>query len=299
MTSTVLLKRCVVGLTKSTMPRMMQPQTAAIVNQTFDTRYSYKSCYEKLKVGVQQELLFSQNYIDMEKVNKLMQIRAGHKILTIAGNGTHALSKLLADPEQVIALDVDAPALHMAKLQATGMELLSRNEFCSLIGINRRTVPPNERLKIYEHIRLALEPETAAFWDLSLNYIKDGLLYCGVIDQTVTAFSDSVLPLIHDNSTIQEYLALGNDMNEQIRYHEEIWNSEIWRKEYMIMRNKNMSTVSGPMEDINYGLACLRQYDRVIRHVPNNKNVFLETLLTGDITGKCMAGHLNQCIVIL
>ncbi|CAH1792861.1 unnamed protein product, partial [Owenia fusiformis] len=176
--------------------------------------------------------------IDMERVNTLMKIKSGDRILTVAANGSHALSKLLADPKEVIALDVSAPQLHMAKLQATGMELLSRSDFCTLIGINRRKIAKSERLELYEHIRSALKPETKAYWDKCLNYIEDGLLYCGKQDRIVNEFSKSRLPEIHDDSTIKQYLELGDDMGEQLRFHNEIWNSKPWRKEYTNMRNK-------------------------------------------------------------
>ncbi|CAH1782034.1 unnamed protein product [Owenia fusiformis] len=237
------------------------------------------------------KILFSQNYIDMCKINTIMDIKPGDKILTVAASGTHALSKLLADPEEVVAVDISRPQLHMSKLQATAIKLLSREEFCKFIGINRKSTPSKERIKMYRYVRSALETDTRTFWDRAIDDIGNGVIYCGEHNKAWCEPLLDILPNIHDEATIQKFLALGNDMDEQIHFYDEIWNTPMWRLKYeeMSRNNSSFSKMNETFEDvgINHEKMSLNLFDRWIRHVPNNKNEFLEVLLTGESTGAC------------
>ncbi|CAH1799107.1 unnamed protein product [Owenia fusiformis] len=222
----------------------------------------------------------------MSKINSVMRIKPGDKVLTIAASGTHAISHLLADPQQVIALDLFPPQIYISKLQATAMKLLSRDEFSKFIGINRKAINPTERVKIYQDIRMALEPNTKEFWDKSLQDIKEGIFYCGEFNKLVATLSDELLPKVHNKAMIERYLALGDNMKEQVHFHDAIWDTEQWRIAYKSMRDLMIGPMRDLIEEIDITTACLHQYNRVIRNVPNNKNEFLEPLLTGDISGK-------------
>ncbi|CAH1800901.1 unnamed protein product, partial [Owenia fusiformis] len=230
------------------------------------------------------------HYVDMEKVNALMGIKTGDKILTIAANGAHALSKLLADPAEVIALDASAPQLHMAKLQASAMKLLSREEFCTLIGIDRMRIPSEERIKMYRDIRSSLESETMAYWDAFTKDIGEGFLYCGEYENGYTNLLKDMIPSIHDKATVEEFLALGDNMEEQIRYYEDIWSTSQWCAVYKGMaRNAFFSRASTAL-NIDFSTLStylLNQFEKMIRHTPNKRNEFLEAFLTGDINGSC------------
>ncbi|CAH1784980.1 unnamed protein product [Owenia fusiformis] len=224
----------------------------------------------------------------MCKINRAMGITSGNRILTVAASGTHAISKLIADPEQVVALDISTPQLHMSKLQATGIKLLSRMEFCRLLGINRKSISSTERIKIYQHIRSSLEYDTMTFWDRSMMDIADGVLYCG---ELVKAWYDPIcalIPTIHDEATVQYFLKLGDNMEEQRRFYDQIWNTAKWRQCYESMMKKGefYSRVSESFEDVGVKHETMfpNLFDRVVRHIPNNANEFLKPLLTGDMT---------------
>ncbi|CAH1792625.1 unnamed protein product [Owenia fusiformis] len=244
----------------------------------------------------EESIVFSQNNINVPKINTAMGIKSGDRILTIAASGTHALSKLFADPESILAVDTSAPQLHMAKLQVTGMKLLAREEFCSLIGINRKQIPKTERIKIYEHIRSDLESDTLDFWNKHIDDIADGVLYCGEYSKAFDNELNDILHTVHGESTIKEFLALGDNMEEQRRFQKEIWNTPELHEAFEGRFKKSTILSVNLYENINttLGKLYLNQLNNMINHIPNNENPSMEEILTGDVTEARMSAYLRE-----
>ncbi|CAH1782213.1 unnamed protein product [Owenia fusiformis] len=237
------------------------------------------------EISIKTPVMFSQTYIDVTEINKLMNIKTGDRILTVAASGTHALEKLLANPEEIIAVDLHVEQLYLAKLQAEGMRQLTREEFCRFVGINRRSTQPLERVSIYNTICGNLDTKTKEFWDANIASIEMGIWYIGRLEMTIVLLGHKIFSSIHDKNTTAEFLALGDDMKKQIEFFETIWNTSSWRRAYKDIRVQGSKILKKSVIPANtdYGQACLDQFDKSIRNVPNNKNHLLQFLLTEDV----------------
>ncbi|CAH1782400.1 unnamed protein product [Owenia fusiformis] len=239
---------------------------------------------------------FSGTYVDMRKINAMMNINSGDRILTVAASGAHAISKLLADPEEVVALDISASQLRMSKLQAVGMKLLSREEFCTFIGINRELTPSKERMQIYEDIRSALDADSIEFWDRSKNLIKDGILYCGEFENAFINSFNAFYPTEQDKATIRQFLELGDDMETQRRVYKGLRETSQWRAVFRNLLNFECFSIMRNVleDDQEFDTLLLNTFNHVCNNVPNNRSHMLESYMTGDLTICQLPAYLRE-----
>ncbi len=107
-------------------------------------------------------LVYPQIWEDPVVDMKAMQIGPGHRIITIASGGCNALSYLTADPEEIIAVDLNTSHVALNRLKIAAARTLPDYEtFITFFG----HADAKANVDIYERLlQPRLDAETAAFW---------------------------------------------------------------------------------------------------------------------------------------
>ena len=118
---------------------------------------------ERLFAHVFKGLVYPQIWEDPEVDMEALQIRPGHRIVTIASGGCNAMSYLTADPASVEAVDLNTAhvAFNRLKLAAVA-NLPNYDAFYRFYG----TADDKANLAAYERfIRHHLDPTSRAYWE--------------------------------------------------------------------------------------------------------------------------------------
>jgi len=118
---------------------------------------------ERLFAHVFKGLVYPQIWEDPEVDMEALQIRPGHRIVTIASGGCNAMSYLTADPASVEAVDLNTAhvAFNRLKLAAVA-NLPNYDAFYRFYG----TADDKANLGAYERfIRHHLDPTSRAYWE--------------------------------------------------------------------------------------------------------------------------------------
>ncbi|CAH1796050.1 unnamed protein product [Owenia fusiformis] len=216
-----------------------------------------------------------------------MEIKSGDRIFTIASCGANAMTLLLDDPAEVVALDLSIPQLHLAKLQAACIKHLTYQEFIDFAGVDRERVTPEERVRIYNSIKKALEPGVQEFWDSMTAEIEFGVIHCGYYDKLYRNVAEDMVYVALDKRDIKEFIAMGDNIEDQASFFEDVINNKHWRKSvyrvaHHMMKDFNFSIIP----DVDYGTFYYRSMVDIYKSIPMKKNHFGEYLFTGGYSGK-------------
>ncbi|GAB6038459.1 DUF3419 family protein [Fundidesulfovibrio butyratiphilus] len=108
-------------------------------------------------------MVYNQIWEDPRVDVEAMALGPGHRVLTIASGGCNILHYLMADPEEVAAVDLNHHHLHLSRLKVAAVRRLpSHDQFFRFFG--QADQPAN--LEAYENaIRPSLPHDTRAYWD--------------------------------------------------------------------------------------------------------------------------------------
>ncbi|CAH1772411.1 unnamed protein product [Owenia fusiformis] len=233
------------------------------------------------------EIMFSMNWEDVAPIRHAMGIKSGDRIFTIASCGANAMTLLLDDPAEVVALDLSIPQLHLAKLQAACIKHLTYQEFIDFAGVDRENVKAEERVRIYENIRKALESDVREFWDSMTPEIEFGIIHCGTYDTIFRNTAEDMVYVALDTRDIKTFLEMGDDIEEQANFFEEVINTKHWRKAmYRLTYHTTKDMDFSIIPDVDYATFYYRRMVDVYKSIPMKENYFGEYLFTGGYSGK-------------
>jgi len=237
----------------------------------------------------QSDVLFSMNSEDVVPTRHALDIQPGERVFTIASSGMNAITLLLDDPVQVIALDTGHPQICLAKLQSACIKYLSYQETLDFLGVNRHSVLEEKRLEIYESIlREHLEKSVRIFWDANKSSLAFGVLHCGRREGKLRTSAHDYFQIALDQRDIDTLLSMGDDMEEQAKFSSEIISTDHFRKAFECLVWKRILAKYDLTKTKNVDYASL-WYERlcvIMETMPAKSNYFLEYILTGDISGK-------------
>ncbi|CAH1799019.1 unnamed protein product, partial [Owenia fusiformis] len=236
---------------------------------------------------VRIRFFFIQNWEDIAPIRHAMEIKSGDRIFTIASCGANAMTLLLDDPADVVALDLSIPQLHLAKLQAACIKHLTHQEFIDFAGVDRENVKPEERVRIYKEIRKALAPDVREFWDSMKSEIEFGVIHCGTFDTIFRNAAEDMVYVALDKRDIKTFLGMGDDIEEQANFFEEVINTKHWRKAmYRRAYNQLKDFDNSIIPDVDYGTLFYRRMVDIYKSIPMKENHFAEYFFTGGYSGK-------------
>ncbi|CAH1789326.1 unnamed protein product, partial [Owenia fusiformis] len=227
------------------------------------------------------------NWEDVAPIRHVMNIKSGDRLFTIASCGANAMTLLLDDPAEVVALDLSIPQLHLAKLQAACTKHLSYKEFIDFTGIDRENVKPQERIRIYNAIKLALERPTQEYWDSRIEAVEFGVMHCGEFETKIRTAAEDFFFVALDQADIKRFISMGDDMKEQSEFFENVMNTKHFRRAmkkfvHRFMFDFNYSIIP----DVDYPTFYGRRMEEICKTIPAKRNHCIEYMLTGGYSGK-------------
>lgn len=108
-------------------------------------------------------LVYAQIWEDPALDIEAMKLGPGHRVVTIASGGCNAMSYLLADPDEVVAVDLNHAHVALTRLkQAAARHLPDHESFFRLFG---NGADPRNVEHFDNHLRERLDADTRAYWN--------------------------------------------------------------------------------------------------------------------------------------
>ena len=215
----------------------------------------------------------------------LQGLRAGvgARHLSIASAGDNAFMLLTTDPAIVVAVDINAPQLHLCALKREAIRVLDREAFLAFAGFK----PSDTRLAVFEKIAPLLSPAAQQYWRQNTAVLAHGFVHAGKFERYFKLFAHWVLPLIHTQKTVEELLR-PKSVEAQVAFYNEKWNTWRWRLLFKIFFSKFVMGRAGrdpaflkevkvSVGDFIFGKAA-----RHLSHVAAQDNHILRFNLTGS-----------------
>jgi len=217
-----------------------------------------------------------------------LDIKSGELVFTIASCGANAITLLLDNPSQVIALDLAHPQICMAKLQVACFKNLSYQEMLVFLGINSKAASPEDRWKMYEEkLKTHLETNVQSYWDEMKTSIEHGVIHCGRRNKKLRASAEDYFKIALDRNDIEKLLGMGEDMEEQVMFFRRAISTKQFRTAFdcLVWKRILAKYDFSKIPDIDYASMWFERLANIIETIPAKTNYFLEYLLTGDISG--------------
>ncbi len=123
---------------------------------------SLDGALERLFAKAFEGLVYPQIWEDPVVDLEAMGLKPGHRVITIASGGCNALSYLTAEPEHILAVDLNPAHVALTRLKIEAARLLGYDAFLRLFGLGRS----GENIRAYDReLRDNLDAETRAYWE--------------------------------------------------------------------------------------------------------------------------------------
>lgn len=108
-------------------------------------------------------LVYAQIWEDPELDLEAMELGPGHRVVTIASGGCNAMSYLLADPDQVVAVDLNRAHVALTRLkQVAALHVPGYEDFFRLFG---DAADSGNVARYDDYLRPNLDPASRAYWE--------------------------------------------------------------------------------------------------------------------------------------
>jgi len=161
---------------------------------------------------------------DPEVLLQGLSPKEGSKILSIASAGDNSFSLLTADPELVVAVDINQTQLYLVALKKAAIEYLDYQDVLTFLGFRSGT----DRLGLFRRIKHTLETDVRQYWERHTDAIAKGIIHQGKFERYFQLFANKVLPFIHSQRQVERLLA-PKDGQAQLTFYNQHWNTWRWR----------------------------------------------------------------------
>ena len=218
-------------------------------------------------------------YLLLEGLN----IKNSDKVLSIASAGDNAFALLTADPQIVVAVDLNKTQLYLTELKAKAIETLDRESYLSFVGFQNS----NTRLQTYKLLKQALSTEARTYWDGKAEELEKGIIYRGKFEKYLATFAKRLLPFIHSKRNI-ERLFDEKSSEEQLIFFDSKWNSFRWKAFFRFFFSKQVMGIFGSdpaflkQVETNVASTIKGSADRHLSSIYCQNNPILYYCLHGD-----------------
>ena len=208
---------------------------------------------------------------------------ADSRILSIGSGGDNSFSLLTANPEIVVAVDINQIQLFLIELKKACIKNLSHIEALEFLGFT----PSSNRTGFFNQIKTELTAEARNYWEANMNLINNGIIYAGKFEKYFLFFSKKIMPFIHSKKTVLE-LFTSKSQSEQERLYDERWNTWRWKLLFKVFFSKYvlgkfgrdpefLKEVKIPVSDYIYSKAAVQ-----LKSAEAKKNFILHFSVTGS-----------------
>lgn len=168
---------------------------------------------------------YAQVWEDADILLAALAPRPGARVLSIASAGDNALALLLADPAEVVAIDLSAAQLDCLRLRIAAFRRLDHPALLELIGSR----PSTRRAALLAELLPALPEERRDWWQAQSEAVAaHGLGGIGRFEGYFRLFRRRVLPLAQSRRTVDALLT-PRPAAERDAFYRRHWNGWRWR----------------------------------------------------------------------
>ncbi|KKU79098.1 MAG: hypothetical protein UY04_C0017G0006 [Parcubacteria group bacterium GW2011_GWA2_47_7] len=204
--------------------------------------------------------------------------------LSVTSGGDNTLALLLGGATRVVSIDINPAQNYLLELKYAAASALEHPEYLAFLGVTSS----NRRLELYNSVRPHLPVTSAEWWSHRLPLIENGAIHCGRFELFNRRFRRHVLPFIHSQRTIREFLAQTPLEAQQSFYHTQ-WDSWRWRFLFRVVcsrivleRFARQPGIFSQTKKEKIGELYLRRAEDHFLRIPLADNHFMHYLLTGS-----------------
>jgi S-adenosylmethionine-diacylglycerol 3-amino-3-carboxypropyl transferase len=119
------------------------------------------------------------------------------RVLSISAAGGRALSLLLGNPSEVVAIDRNPAQIHLGRLKVAAMKRLEREPYLAFVGIT----DGEDRTSTYRAIRVDLPDDSREFWDARGSDIASGIQHTGRTERSIARVSPLLRYFLNNDIT--------------------------------------------------------------------------------------------------
>lgn len=205
------------------------------------------------------------------------------KVLSIASAGDNSFALLSAEPNLVVAVDLNKTQLYLTELKSIAIQELEREDYLKFVGFR----PSSNRVKVYQAIKNSLSSEARAYWNGKMEELEKGIIYQGKFEKYLATFAKKVLPFIHSKKNIERLFQEKNASDQQIFFDDQ-WNSFRWKTFFNIFFCKRIMGFFGrdpaflKQVEKNVSKTIKGSADLHLASIYSQKNPMLYYCLHGD-----------------
>lgn len=190
-----------------------------------DLEIKYRSSFDFIR--------YSNCWEDAELLLKALEIKENSYCLSICSAGDNSLAMLMADPELVVAFDINLAQIWLVELKMLAIKYMDYDTLLAFLGIKTSV----NRLKIFDSIKNKLSNEAKAYFESNIQLIEKGVIHTGKFERYFYKFKKLILPCIHNTKTVQKLFEF-NDISKQKAFYSKTWNSLRWKMFYKLFFNR-------------------------------------------------------------
>lgn len=227
-------------------------------------------------------LMFAQSWEDPLCDLRALTPRRGERLLAITSGGDNVLHFLLADPGEVIAVDLNPLQNLLLELKIAAIRHLDHGAMLELLGVRQSS---RGAAHWYQALRPELSDDARRWWDANAVLLNRGVLTQGGFERYF-AMLRPVIRTVVGRATIERLFTIA-DPAEQRRFFEQEWNGWGWRT---LMRIGCSRPVLGRRLDPSWftdetipdaGVHFSRLAEHAIAELPTPSNYFLAMIMRG------------------
>ena len=177
-----------------------------------------------------KEIIYSSSNEDSESERKALRINANDVILCITGSGARSLDLLVDAPKKIISIDFNETQNFLLELKIAAFKVLNHEELIKFLGIDSS----KDRLQVFNRLKPHLSENALAFWSKNLNYINQGVLFCGKWERILKA----LLRLSSFRKRTIKKLINAPSIDEQKNIWNNKWDNIIWKMFLKVISNR-------------------------------------------------------------
>jgi S-adenosylmethionine-diacylglycerol 3-amino-3-carboxypropyl transferase len=219
---------------------------------------------------------------DAEVLLQGLQMSDGANVISVASAGDNSFSFLVHNNVSVHAVDVNQTQLHLCALKKAGIEHFSHAEFLNFLGFT----DCNHRIDLFNRLKPHLAANVLVWANTMMPQIEAGIIHHGKFEHYFAKFRKYILPLIHQQHTIQQLLA-PKLPQEQMMFYNNFFNTWRWRFLFKLFFSKFVMGRLGrdpkflEQVDIEVGPFIYQQAQNQLMSVACQSNGFLHYIFTG------------------
>jgi S-adenosylmethionine-diacylglycerol 3-amino-3-carboxypropyl transferase len=186
------------------------------------------------------EINYAASHEDGRSELRALALDGDSRVLCITGSGSRVLDLLVAEPGEVVAIDVNAAQNHLLALKLAVLKVMSYEEqlfFLGLLESPRRAGPSDytQRVALYARVRPLLGEQPRAFWDRRVKAVERGVFYCGRWERFLRAM---VAPAAFMRRALIDELFSCGSLERQAELWRERWNTRGWDRYLRVLANR-------------------------------------------------------------